>query len=157
LISDCVVLVEPRHIIATVNTYVKMLGTKPEVVGERYTQSGIFSVSEVTALIGFSGEAVGAMIISLSEEVSLKTISKFLYFEQTEINNEVLDGIEEIVNIVSGEAAARFSYQTGLGLPTIMLGEKQRLHGNEEHPWQFIKMKTDELGEFIIGATLKEA
>lgn len=141
---------------ATVNTYEKMLGNVPVVVGERYTQTGIINVHDVTALIGFNGDGLGSLLISMSQENAMKTISKFLYTELTEVDDDVLDGVEEIANIVAGAAAARFKFKTGLGLPTILLGEKQRIHGNEDAPWLFITMKTEAFGEFTLGATLKE-
>jgi chemotaxis protein CheX len=141
---------------ATVTTYEKMLGSTPVTVGERYSQTGIINVHDVTALIGFNGEGIGSLLVSMSQENAMKSVSKFLYTELTEVDDDVLDGIEEIANIVAGAAAARFSFKTGLGLPTILLGEKQRIHGNEDAPWLFITMKTEAFGEFTLGATLKE-
>ena len=143
-------------ITATVSTYEKMLGTTPVTEGERYSQTGIISVHDVTAIIGFNGDGLGSLLVSMPQENAMKTVSKFLYTELTEVDDDVLDGIEEIANIIAGAAAARFKFKTGLGLPTILLGEKQRIHGNGEAPWLFISMKTEEFGEFTIGATLKE-
>lgn len=164
---------------ATVFTYQKMLKCTPVVVGERYTQTGIIHLSNVTALIGFNGTVMGAMVISMNESEAIKTSNLFLYgklpkeqqMEQTllyedehvklitkhlDVNDEVLDSVEEIVNIVSGAAAAKFPYRCLLGLPTILMGQRQRLHGSEDSKWHFIKMKSEQLGEFTIGATLKE-
>ena len=141
---------------ATVHTYEKMLGCVPTTSGERYTQTGIISVHDVTALIGFNGEGLGSLLVSMSQESAKKTVSKFLYTELTEVDDDVLDGVEEIANIIAGAAAARFEFKTGLGLPTILLGEKQRIHGNEDAPWWFMKMNTEAFGEFTLGATLKE-
>lgn len=147
-LQDCVT--------ATVSTYEKMLGALPVTEGERYSQTGIISVHDVTALIGFNGEGLGSLLISMSQENAMKTVSKFLNTELTEVDDDVLDGIEEIANIIAGAAAARFKFKTGLGLPTILLGEKQRIHGNDDAPWLFIKMKTEAFGDFTLGATLKE-
>ena len=141
---------------ATVFTYEKMLGTAPVTVGERYSQTGIISVHDVTALIGFNGAGLGSLLVSMPQENAIKTVSKFLYTELTEVDDDVLDGIEEFANIIAGAAAARFKFKTGLGLPTILLGEKQRIHGNEDAPWLFMSMKTEAFGEFTLGATLKE-
>lgn len=141
---------------ATVYTYEKMLGNVPVTVGDRYSQTGIISVHDVSAIIGFNGDGLGSLLISMSQENAMKTVSKFLYTDLTEVDDDVLDGIEEIANIIAGSAAARFKFKTGLGLPTILLGEKQRIHGNEDAPWLFISMKTEAFGEFTLGATLKE-
>ena len=143
--------------LATRDTYEKMLREVPEINGPVQTETGLINVREVTALIGFNGDVIGSMLISMSEEKAKQTISKFLGFEITEVDDDVLDGIEEIVNIIAGAAAARFPKRTLLGLPTVMLGERQRIHGSEDSPWKVTTMETENLGEFTIGATLKEA
>jgi chemotaxis protein CheX len=138
-------------------TYQKMLNENLSLGDHTETITGIINVREVTALIGFNGEMVGSMLISMSEDSAQKSISKFLGYEVTEVDDDVLDGVEEIVNIIAGIAAARFPKKTGLGLPTVLVGEKQRIHGSADTPWVLTTMKTENLGEFTIGVTLKEA
>ncbi len=141
---------------ATAFTYEKMLGTGVTTVGTEVSETNLIKVEEITALIGFNGEVLGSMFISMKNETAFKTISKFLMFEQTELNDDIFDGMEEIVNIISGAAAAKFKKKTGLGLPTILLGENQKIRGHEDAPWKLQRMKSTELGEFLIGVTLKE-
>lgn len=141
---------------STAFTYEKMLTTAVSAVGEETTETGLIQVQDITALIGFNGEVLGSMLISMKNDVALKTISKFLMFEQTELNDDIFDGMEEIVNIIAGAAAARFKLKAGLGLPTILIGENQRIRGSEESPWKLQTVKSDDLGEFLIGVTLKE-
>lgn len=112
---------------ATAFTYEKMLSASVSCVGESSTHTDLIGVSDITALIGLNGEVIGSMFITMKNEVAMKTISKFLMFEQTEIGEDVYDGLEEIINIISGAAAARFELKTGLGLPTILIGENQRI------------------------------
>jgi len=141
---------------ATNFTYEKMLASSVQKVDNESTQTGVIKVSDITALISFNGDVIGSMLISMDEATALKTISKFLMFEQTEVNDDILDGLEEIVNIVAGAAAARFKAKAGLGLPTILLGENQRIRGSDDSPWKLHKLNADSLGEFLIGITLKE-
>ena len=141
---------------ATNFTYEKMLASSVEKVGDESTQTGVIKVSDITALISFNGDVIGSMLISMDEASALKTISKFLMFEQTEVNDDILDGLEEIVNIVAGAAAARFDAKAGLGLPTILLGENQRIRGSDDSPWKLHKLSAGDLGEFLLGITLKE-
>ena len=141
---------------ATVFTYEKMLRCTPDMCSEKYSEGGIIEVNEVSALISFTGDVIGSMIISMNDTDCLKTVSRLLYSEVSEIDSDALDGMEELINIIAGSAAARFRSNTGLGLPMILLGEKQRLRGTADSPWEFIRVKSDDLGEFLIGATLKE-
>ena len=142
---------------ATAFTYEKMLSCGVENTGERKDkQTGLMPVRDITALIGFNGEVIGSMFISMDEASALKTISKFIMFEQTEVNEDILDGLEEIVNIIAGAAAARFNAKAGLGLPTILIGDNQRIRGSEDSPWILQNMTTENLGDFTLGITLKE-
>lgn len=141
---------------ATAFTYEKMLSAAVSKVGDSSNHTDMIKVQDITALIGFNGDVLGSMLISMNMEVAFKTISKFIMFEQTELNDDVLDGLEEIVNIIAGAAAARFDAKTGLGLPTILLGENQRIRGSEESPWKLQTVNAENLGEFTIGITLKE-
>jgi len=141
---------------ATAFTYEKMLASNVSTVGEVTTETSMIRVQDITALIGFNGKVIGSMLISMKNDVALKTISKFTMFEQTEIDDDVFDGLEEIVNIIAGAAAARFKTKAGLGLPTILLGENQRIRGSEESPWKLQTVQSEALGEFLLGITLKE-
>ena len=128
---------------ATVFTYEKMLASNVTKLGELSTETAMIKVKDITALIGFTGEVIGSMLISMKTDVALKTISKF-------------DGLEEIVNIIAGAAAARFKVKAGLGLPTILIGDNQRIRGSEESPWKLQTVQSEALGEFLLGITLKE-
>ena len=140
----------------TNSTYEKMLASPVSNVGEESTKTGVIEVSDITALISFNGDVIGSMLISMNEATALKTISKFLMFEQTEVNEDILDGLEEIVNIIAGAAAARFKAKAGLGLPTILIGENQRIRGSDDSPWKLQNLSAGDLGEFLVGITLKE-
>ena len=64
--------------LATRDTYEKMLREVPEINGPVQTETCLINVREVTALIGFNGDVIGSMLISMSEEKAKQTISKFL-------------------------------------------------------------------------------
>lgn len=142
---------------ATASTYKKMLSTTVNTHGAYSAKTGLIPVNDITALIGFNGEVIGSMFISMKNDIAMKTISRFMMFEQSEIGEDVFDGLEEIVNIISGAAAANFKAKTCLGLPTILIGENQRIRGNENTPWKLQNLHAMDIGDFTIGVTLKEA
>ena len=141
---------------ASIFTYEKMLSTVLNKLGESSNHTDIMKVQDITALISFNGDVVGSMFITMNQGVALKTISKFIMCELTELNDDIYDGLEEIVNIIAGAAAARFNVKANLGLPTILLGENQRIRGTDDSPWKLQTVNSEILGPFTIGITLKE-
>jgi chemotaxis protein CheX len=80
---------------------------------------------EVSAIIGLSGEARGAVVISMKEDLALRLASHLSQTELTELDEDVKAVIGEIVNIIAGNAKERLEHEFALtiSLPTIICGE----------------------------------
>ncbi len=142
---------------ATVDTYKTMLGTIPVRDGKLEVKTGMFPVADVMGVIGLPGKVRGAMMIGMREEVACKTVGMFLEKEIPAIDEDVLDGIGEIINIIAGAAAAKLAdYKIGLGLPTVVSGKSHKMFADVNSPWIIIPMKTDKAGEFQVAITMEE-
>ena len=140
-----------------VQTFEKMLHDTPAPDGAIDVRSGSFYVEDTTAIIPLVGTARGAMLVSMPDQVACKAYAAFTGCDCAHVDDDVLDGLKEIVNIAAGAAAARMvPYKVGLGLPTVMSGQKQRLLGNPSAPWHFVPMKSKKFGNFWIAITLEE-
>ncbi len=142
---------------STINTFSTMLGMKP-VRGKPEVSTTPTATHEVSAIIGMSGvKAQGTVVFSLSKEMALKTVSKFLGEQVGEFNPGVADGIGELVNIIAGGAKADLN-KSGLGLelalPTVVVGQNHMV-------WQksgvarIIVPFSCELGEFTVEFSIK--
>ena len=135
-----------------------MLDCRPHKEGNISVSSGLFPLANVIGFIGINGAVRGAMMICMDDGIACKTVSRFLEEEVLEVSADVLDGIGEILNIIAGAAAARLSqFKIGLGLPTVLCGEKPQMCADLNSPWILIPMKADELGEFSIAITMEAA
>jgi chemotaxis protein CheX len=78
---------------------------------------------DVSGIIGLSGQAIGTVVLSLSEQVALKAASTMLMCETTEINADVVDAVGELTNMVAGAAKAKLEeYHLAVTLPSVITG-----------------------------------
>ncbi|GIX02760.1 MAG: chemotaxis protein CheX [Thermogutta sp.] len=84
---------------------------------------------EVSGVIGLTGKAVGAVVLSLSKEVALKAASTLLCTEMSEVNEDVLDAVGELTNMVAGGAKAELEeFQLAVSLPNVITGKQHEVH-----------------------------
>jgi chemotaxis protein CheX len=126
---------------------------KPEVAGDEADPT------EVTALIGWSGPARGTVALALPEKTAMSVAERLLSIEMTEMTDDVLDAVSEVVNIIAGGAKAKFSEQQGIGtidlsLPTVVCGGSYDV----QHPSQATRIEVpfeSDLGPFCLRVTFE--
>jgi chemotaxis protein CheX len=104
----------------------KSLGDLTVIAGRPYiADKKVVEDWEVSAVIGLSGEARGAVVISMKEALALHLASYLTKNEYRELNEDVKDVIGEIVNIIAGNAKQRLEHDFALtiSLPTIICGQ----------------------------------
>ncbi len=108
------------------------------------------STRDVTGIIGLSGKADGNVVLSIDGELALSLTEAMLGQRPDSIDENVIDAVGETVNIVVGQAKAKFeSLALNLGIPTVVAGNGQsiRFTGQSapdwfsfESPWGAIDM-----------------
>jgi chemotaxis protein CheX len=76
---------------------------------------------DVSTVIGLSGDARGAVAISMKSETALRIAEALSGHTQSEVDGEVLDIVGEIINIIAGQAKQRMEseYTLQISLPTV--------------------------------------
>jgi chemotaxis protein CheX len=119
-------LINP-FILSVGNVFQTMLGCSVERKS-LYLKDHHSPTYEVSAVIGLSGKASGAVVLSLSRSVALKVVETLLNVQVGEINADVLDAVGELTNMVAGGAKARLSqYEMSLGLPSMITGRNHSI------------------------------
>ncbi len=79
---------------------------------------------DVSAVIGLTGEARGAVVISMKKELALKLTGILTGSEHIDLDDEVVDAIGEIINIIAGNAKRGLeeTFRLVISLPTIIRG-----------------------------------
>ncbi|MDR0706738.1 MAG: chemotaxis protein CheX [Treponema sp.] len=80
--------------------------------------------NDISAVIGFTGEARGAVIVSMQQKLAIKLTDILTGASHAEMDDDVTDAIGEIVNIIAGNVKQRFeeSLEMIISLPTIIQG-----------------------------------
>ena len=83
------------------------------------------TIWDVSGIIGLSGEANGAVAISLKEETAFKLTTILTGKEYTFVDNEVTDVLGEIVNIITGNVKNVFEkkHRIKISMPSIIKGK----------------------------------
>ena len=83
------------------------------------------SDSDISGIIGLSGEVAGAVAISLKEATVLQVTSLITGKKHTTIDDDVTDAVGEIINIIAGNVKKHFeeNLRITISLPTIVKGK----------------------------------
>lgn len=96
--------------------------------------SSVFLKDETSQLYGVSGvielggQVDGVVVLSFTEEMAIRVINRILGEDNADINANVVDGVNELTNIITGNAKGALvqkGYQFEIGLPHIVIG---RIH-----------------------------
>jgi len=79
---------------------------------------------EISGIIGMSGNAVGTVVLSFSEELALKAAGTMLMTEFTAVTADVVDAVGELTNMVAGAAKAQLEeLHLSISLPNVVTGK----------------------------------
>lgn len=118
-----------------INPFITSLGTVFRTMLQCEVKRGPISLKNqsqpnypISGVIGLSGNAVGTVVLSMSEQVALKAASTMLMTECTEIHADVLDAVGELTNIIAGRAKSQLEeFQLSLSLPNIITGHDHNI------------------------------
>jgi chemotaxis protein CheX len=79
---------------------------------------------DISAIIGLTGEARGAVVISMKKELAVKLTGLLTGLEHKDLDEEVVDAIGEIVNIIAGNVKRELeeAFRLVISLPSIVEG-----------------------------------
>ncbi len=114
---------------------------------------------DLSGIIGLTGAAQGAVVVSFSKACALKIISTLLMEDYTEINEEVKGIVGEITNMISGDARRNLG---GLGIafkagiPTVIIGKGHEIKYKCNVPcYGFVILFTCGRLEFFVEASFE--
>jgi chemotaxis protein CheX len=124
-------LVNP-FISAAVEVLSTMAGMKAEK-REIYLKKNYRLLGDVSGIMTIGGSIEGTVVVSLGEELARSIVGKIISVPPKQVTqDEVRDGIGELVNIVSGNARAALAqseYEHKIELPTVATGmDKEMAH-----------------------------
>ncbi len=113
---------------------------------------------DVSGLIGLSGEAEGAVAISMKEDFACYVATLLTGEEHSTMDELVVDGIGEIINIIAGNVKKDLEemYKLVISLPTIVKGQKhETIWPNKNARAVCIPFTIDDKYNFVLTVALK--
>jgi len=85
----------------------------------------------LTGLIGVHGDASGFVTVNLGEILALKAVSGLLQEEFSEMSAQIIDGLGEITNLISGGIKARLAKSdwkfSKITVPSVIVGDSYQI------------------------------
>lgn len=80
---------------------------------------------DISGIIGLSGQASGAVAISMRDSIAFEITRTLTGTEHTSFDEDVIDAVGEIINIITGNVKKEFeqSLKTRISLPSIVRGK----------------------------------
>ena len=139
-------LINP-FVAATMTAMETMAMVKP-VRKKVYAKLDNIVVGELTGIMGLSGEASGSIIVSFTEKAACKLTSNMLGETFDEINEDVIDSVQEIVNLIAGQAKtmlAETEYKFKISIPTCVIGKNHQVNHKKGAPCVVAEFELDGL------------
>lgn len=117
---------------------------KPHLVTEPGTRS------DVSGVIGFSGDASGCVVLSFPTDVACRAASAFAGIPIDEKHPDFADAIGELANMVAGNAKKDFTgMSVSISLPSVIIGKGHTVSGSRACPRLIIPCETT-FGSFEV-------
>jgi chemotaxis protein CheX len=107
------------------NVFKEFVGAELSIDRPYFAEQTTVSEWDISAVIGLTGEARGAVVISMKKTLVLRLTDMLTNTKHTKIDEEVIDAIGEIINIIAGNAKKGLeeSFRLVISLPTIVEGK----------------------------------
>ncbi len=115
---------------------------------ETYLSTTPFHYGDVSAVMSLAGEKKGAIMISFSENLARMLISSIMAVPEDDLQEEdIHDGVGEMINMIAGGAKARLGNSDShflLSAPTIITGSQHRVYQQKDLPCVVMVYKIDD-------------
>ena len=85
---------------------------------------------DVSGIIGLTGEARGAVVISMKQDLAIRLTSILTGSQHKNLDADVVDAVGEIINIIAGNAKQELeeAFRLVISLPTIVKGKEHSIN-----------------------------
>ena len=112
------------------NVFQEFVGQKVDAKMPYFMEKIAVNEWDISAIIGLTGEARGAVVISMKQDLAIKLTSTLTGIEYTSLDDDVVDAIGELVNIIAGNVKQELeeSFRLVISLPTIVRGKEHSIN-----------------------------
>lgn len=127
-----------------------MLGTEVTVGKPTILLANGEPSSDVSAVIGLSGDAAGCVVLCLPMQTATAVASKFAGVEMTKDHPDFSDALGELANMVAGQAKAHLDgLSVSISLPSVIIGREHVVSQSRQRPRLLLPCESV-LGTFTV-------
>ena len=148
-----------RLIMQFVGSIQEVLGTMaamPVTVGTPFRRRGRSAASDVSGIIGFSGQFVGSMVLSFPLETARAIVSAFAGAPVDPDSPDFSDAIGELANMIAGDTKASLGNGTLISVPNIIFGGGHTVSGLQDVSCLVLPCQA-RAGAFTVAINIKPA
>ena len=124
-------------------------------VGQAALSPDPLAKHDVSAIIGFSGEYKGSLVLAFPAEVAERVVALFVGEEIGGEHPDFADAVGELANMVAGNAKVGFEgKRVSISCPSVIMGASHRIKQSKDMPVVQIPAECD-CGKFVIEVSLK--
>jgi len=106
---------------STVNVFSSMVGITPEIAKPRLKE-GSGASFDVSGIIGFSGEILGSVVVSLQLQTASKLVAAMVGSDVDPTSPDFADAIGELTNMIAGGAKTNLGVLANITCPVVVIG-----------------------------------
>ena len=112
------------------NVFLEFLGLELEAKLPYFMEKDEATEWDVSGIIGLTGEARGAVVISLKVDLAIRLTSILTGTEHKGLDADVVDAVGEIINIIAGNSKQELeeAFRLVISLPTIVKGREHSIN-----------------------------
>lgn len=111
---------------------------------------------DVSAIVGFSGELLGSVVVSFPKEVAEKIVSALSCAPIDSNHPDFPDGVGELANMIAGGAKKDLGVNASISCPSVIIGSGHTIARLRDVPCLVIPCQTP-FGTFAIEVSIKQA
>jgi chemotaxis protein CheX len=117
------------------NVFKEFLGCDLTAERPYFTSQDTVNEWDISAIIGLTGEARGAVVISMKADLAVRLTGILTGAQHSVVDDDVVDAIGEIINIIAGNAKKGLeeAFRLVISLPTIIEGTKHTVKWPNSH------------------------
>ncbi len=150
---------DPAFITPFIKSVQNVLSTMlqlPVTVGDPHIKDAKQASYDVSGIIGLTGDALGAVVISFPTDTAERVVSLFTGVSMTPEDEDFSDAIGELVNMISGNAKADFKdREVSISCPSVVIGKDHQIGRSKDVPCVALPCETD-CGDFMIEISIQD-
>lgn len=110
---------------------------------------------DISAIISFTGDFEGSVVLSFPEACAFRVVSLFTGTEVTKADHDLADAVGELVNMIAGGAKAQFEgKKVDISCPNVVIGQNHVVQGGKDNVCVILPCSC-ECGDFNIEVAMK--